>query len=60
MDENIRKRFEELARQRSPENLSCDGELSRRQIIARHGTIMREWVKLEKQVGRKVRLSEVE
>lgn len=60
MDESIFARFDELARQRSPENLSCDGELSRRQIQFRHRTIMAEWVKLEKLVGRKVKLSEIE
>lgn len=60
MDPNIRKQFEHLALQRSPENLSCDGMLSRRQIQSRHNSIMREWNALERKVGHKVSLSAVE
>lgn len=59
MDPRILRQFEHLAIQRSPENLSCDGELSRRQIQSRHSAIMREWNELEKQVGRKVALTEI-
>lgn len=60
MDDEIRSKFERLAVARSPENLTCDGELSRKQVIARHSSIMREWVALEKKVGRKVSLDEIE
>ena len=56
----ILRQFQHLAIARSPENLSCDGELSRRQVQSRHAAIMREWRLLEKQVGRKVTLEEVQ
>lgn len=59
MTPDTRKQFEKLAIQRSPENLSCDGELSRSAIIKRHAAIMAEWQALEKQVGRKVSLDEI-
>lgn len=59
MDPILLTQFAHLAMQRSPENLSCDGELSRRQIQSRHKAIMREWTALEKQAGRKVSLREV-
>lgn len=60
MHESIRKQFEYLACRRSPENLTCDGELSRKQVISRHAAIMREWKELEVLMGRKVSLSEIE
>lgn len=36
----------------SPENLSCDGELSQREIIGRRADIMRRLGKLQDQIGR--------
>lgn len=59
MDTNILRQFQHLVLQLSPENLSCDGELSRRQIQSRHAAIIREWKALEKQVGRRVSLDEI-
>ena len=56
----IVRQFEHLAICRSPENLTCDGELSRRQVQSKHAGIMKEWRKLEAQVGRRVSLSEIE
>ena len=44
----------------SPENLCCDGEISRREINRRHTQIMREWRILEVQLGFKVSHDEVE
>jgi len=58
--ENIEQRFYGLANRLSPENLCCDGECSRSQTRARHQQIMREWKALEKEVGRKFTLAEIE
>lgn len=44
----------------SPENLCCDGEISRREVNQRYRQIMREWRILEVQVGMKVSHDEVE
>lgn len=57
---SVRRQFEALSIRRSPENLSCDGECSRRDIQRRHAAIMSEWRELEKLVGRKVTLNEIE
>lgn len=50
----LKARFIGLAARLSPENLSCDGELSKSQIKARLSAIRKEWTALEKQAGRKV------
>ena len=47
-------KFLDLACRLSPENLHCDGEISRAQANQRYRQIMREWKVLEKEVGRKV------
>ena len=52
--------FDSLICRLSPENLSCDGEISRTQINRRLADIRREWKVLEKQFGRKVTEAEVE
>lgn len=57
---SIRRKFEHLAIERSPENLSCDGMLGPRQVQHRHKRIMGEWNKLEKMVGRRVSFREIE
>ena len=36
----------------SPENLTCDGELSRRQINAKKVKLSRQWVSLCNELGR--------
>lgn len=56
----IRRDFEGLAIQRSPENLCGDGEYSRRDIQRRHSAIMAKWHELEVLVGRRVTLDEIE
>jgi hypothetical protein len=38
----------------SPENLSCDGEISRTQVAKRHAAIMKEWRAIEQTIGRKI------
>ena len=49
--EQIQQRFVSLVTDLSPENLSCDGELSAAKIRKRHAAIMAEWRSLEKQYG---------
>lgn len=50
----LKSKFLDLASQLSPENLSCDGELSRAKINARYRKLKGEWSQLEKQVGQQV------
>ena len=45
------ERFEPLLALLSPENLTCDGELSRRQINKQRNAIMKKWYALEKELG---------
>ena len=54
-----RKKFLELASRLSPENLSCDGEMSRTQIRSKEAILKLEWSRLEKKVGCKVSEDEV-
>jgi len=60
MDESIRRQFDALCCRLSPENLCCDGELSRSQTQVRYRQIKKEWRALEIQVGRKVSQDEIE
>jgi len=46
--------FGRLRNRLSPENLTCDGELSRSQVLKRKTAILQEWHALEKTIGRKV------
>tara|TARA_R100000008_G_C3439739_1_gene93769 strand:+ start:265 stop:477 length:213 start_codon:yes stop_codon:yes gene_type:complete len=46
--------FLSLANGLSPENLTCDGEATKKQVIQRRKTLMGRWRQLEKAVGRKV------
>lgn len=50
----IKRKFSSLVSQLSPENLSCDGELTQAQIKFRKQTIKKEWEYLEMKLGRKV------
>lgn len=50
----LKARFVDLAGRLSPENLSCDGELSARQVAARRKAIMTEWAVCERAYGSKV------
>lgn len=56
----LRERFLDLECQLSPENLSCDGELSRAEVEARRKRILSEWAALEKEAGRAVSHQEAE
>lgn len=51
---NIVKEFMRLLQELSPENISCDGELSMSQIRKREADIERKWKILETYVGHKV------
>ena len=55
----LQEKFVNLACMLSPENLSCDGELSRSRIAVRRRTLMEEWHRLEVDAGRKVTEDEV-
>ena len=55
-----KKAFVDLACRLSPENLMCDGEISRTEGQRRYAQIKREWRQLEKQVGRKVSEAEAD
>jgi hypothetical protein len=51
---NIANEFENLQSEFSPENLSCDGELSRAQVAQKVKELNRKWELLESYVGLKV------
>lgn len=59
MTDDQKDQFIRLVCALSPENLSCDGELSYRQIRERETSLRNQWETLEIQVGRKVSEDEV-
>ncbi len=59
LTEGAKQEFLSLASRLSPENLHCDGEISRAQANKRRAQINREWRDLETQVGRKISEDEV-
>ncbi|MEN6379726.1 MAG: hypothetical protein ABFD15_09130 [Methanofastidiosum sp.] len=59
MNKETLQKFLNLACQLSPENLCCDGELSREETNRRYRELMRQWKALEKEVGKKVTENEV-
>ena len=60
LDPNLRKKFEDLTNQLSPENLTCDGECSQSQVQMRVRRIHQEWAVLERKAGRKVSQAEID
>jgi hypothetical protein len=52
--DTLEKKFAHLAFMLSPENLSCDGELSRSAIDKKYRELSKVWAALEKEYGRKV------
>ena len=60
ISEDLFKQFEELTCRLSPENLHCDGEISRAQANRRYREIMKEWKALEAKVGHPVSVDEIE
>jgi hypothetical protein len=59
-DHPLFSKFDSLTCRLSPENLCCDGEISRAQVAQRLAQIRREWKDLERQCGFKVTQEEVE
>jgi hypothetical protein len=53
------KQFVDLATALSPEWLTCDGELSRREVNRRYAKLQRQWRALERKAGRAVMGDEV-
>lgn len=58
--EECRSWFIGLAGDLSPENLTCDGELSRAEVNKKLKDINRAWAYLEQIYGRKVEVDEAE
>jgi len=54
MTDEMKKQFMGLACRLSPENLHCDGEISKTEALRRQRQIMKEWRALEAQLGRTV------
>jgi hypothetical protein len=52
--------LEELCNELSPENLFCDGEISRSAAMKKASALRAEWKEIEKKLGRKVSEEEVE
>ena len=50
----VREKFIDLACRLSPENLTCDGELSRTETMRRYRHLMSEWKQLERRIGRNI------
>lgn len=48
------KKFDILMGDMSPENVCCDGEISRAEANRRYSKLVKRWHALEKEVGRKV------
>lgn len=58
MNKEAKELFYGLAIALEPENLYMDGECSKAEAQRRYNRIMRKWRELEKQVGRKVSVTE--
>ncbi len=54
MTEAQKEEFKSLSSQLSPENLNCDGEITRAQAQTKYRRIMKRWRALEKALGREV------
>jgi hypothetical protein len=59
-EDELMSALDTLSCELSPENLSCDGELSRSQVNAKLRKIRGEWKEIEQKLGRKVSEDEVE
>ena len=54
ISDEIMQKFSRLCSRLSPENLHCDGEISKSQANTRYKQIRREWRDLEAECGSKV------
>ena len=52
-------KFMDLSCQLSPENLTCDGELTSQEVLKRASKISKQWKALESEVGRFVSEDEI-
>ena len=59
MTEAQKSKFNYLACRLSPENLHCDGEISKAEAQRKYRILMKQWRELEKEVGRKVTEEEI-
>lgn len=51
--------FKDLYMRLEPENLTCDGELSKSEVARKYKKLRKDWKRLERQVGRIVTDEEV-
>ena len=51
LTQHLKELFFDLAVQLSPENISCDGELSSSAVNRRRRSIMKKWGELEREAG---------
>ena len=58
-EDEFMKAFDVLCCELSPENLHCDGEISRSAAMRKASALRAEWKELEKKFGRKVTEDEV-
>jgi len=54
MNEDIKAEFRQLVSALSPENLTCDGELSNARVKKKYERLQKSWKDLEAKVGRSV------
>ena len=59
-EDELMKELDRLCGELSPENLSCDGEISRTAMMIKAREIRAEWKEIEKKLGRKVSEEEAE
>ena len=59
-ENEIMEEFDRLNNELSPENLCCDGLLSKRKTNQKREAILAEWEGLEVELGRSVTKSEIE
>jgi len=59
-DEELMKALDVLCGELSPENLSCDGEISRSAMMKKASALRAEWKEVEKKLGRRVSEEEAE
>lgn len=59
MTDEQHKQFLRIASELSPENLTCDGELSKEEVDAKFRRLMKVWHRLQHEVGRVVYEDEI-
>lgn len=57
--DGIMEQFSVLSGELSPENLTCDGELSNSEVKIKYKNLMKQWLALERKIGRTVSEDEV-